>query len=196
VKRKLGVASAVGVLVLALGLALTACGGDGDSGGVASLTDTSGQSTTNEDEGSNGADRAGKKDYKDAALEYARCMREHGVDMPDPVNGRFEFRSRRGDQRKMDEAQKACADILQDAQPPISEEEEAEMRDAALEFSKCMREHGVDMPDPQFPEGGGMLMRVPKGTERDPDFQEAQKACQPILDKAMTESGGVQGKES
>jgi hypothetical protein len=197
VRRKLGFATAAGGFAVALALALTACGGgDGDSDGVASLTDTSGQSTTNGDQGSNGSSGAGSKDYKAAALEYARCLREHGVDLPDPVNGRFEFRSQRGDQEKLEQAQRACQDILQDAAPPISEEEEAEMREAALEFAECMREHGVDMPDPQFKEGGGTLMRMPKGTAEDPDFQEAQKACQPILDDAMPEGAGVQGKES
>jgi hypothetical protein len=172
------------MLAVSLGLALTACGGDGDSGGVASLTDTSGESSTNEGSDDNASEKAGAKDQKKAALEYARCMREHGVDFPDPVNGRLEFRNERGDDEKVQEAQQACQEILRDAAPAINEEQEAEMREAALAFAKCMREHGIDMPDPTFPEGGGTLMRMPKGSadKDDPDFQEAQKACQSILD--------------
>jgi hypothetical protein len=195
VRQKLGFATAVGLLAVALGLALTACGGDGDSDGVASLTDTNGQST-NGSQGSNDSDGASAKDREEAGLAYARCMREHGIDFPDPVNGRFEFKNQRGDQRKLEEAQKACQDILRDAAPEVSEEQEAEIREAAVAFAKCMREHGVDMPDPKFPEGGGVLMRMPRGSEDDPDFQEAQKACQPILNEAEPDGPTMQGKES
>jgi hypothetical protein len=194
VRRKLRFAAAAGVLAVALGLALTACGGeDGDSDGVASLTDTTGQTTTNGDQGSDGADA---KDREEAALDYARCMRENGIDFPDPVNGRFEFRNQRGDQRKLEEAQRACQHILRDAAPQLSEEQEAELREAAVAFAKCMREHGVDMPDPTFPEGGGIQMRMPRGSEDDPDFQEAQKACQPILNEAEPDGPMMQGRES
>jgi hypothetical protein len=180
-KRTLGLGATAGALAVVLVLALTACGGDGNSGGVASLTDTTGQTTTDADQSSDGTD---SDDPQEAALEYARCMREHGVDFPDPVNGRFEFKVDRADQRKAAEAQRACQDILQDSMPQLSEEQQAEMREAALDFAKCMREHGVDMPDPKFPEGGGMLMMMPRGSERDPDFEEAQEACQSILESA------------
>jgi hypothetical protein len=191
-KRKLGLAAVVGALGVALALAATACGGGGDNNGVASLDPTTGQTTTG-DEGSGGK---GKPDAKQAALDFARCMREHGVDMPDPVNGRLELRSQRGDQRKVDEAQKACRHILEDAMPPLSEEQKAAMRDAALDFAKCMREHGVDMPDPTF-QDGGMLMQAPKGMKKDdPKVQEAQKACQPILDRARPKGSKDQGGTS
>jgi hypothetical protein len=195
VRRKLGFATAVGLLAVALGLALTACGGDSDSDGVASLTDTNGQST-NGGQGSDGSGTASPEDREQAGLEYARCMREHGVDFPDPVNGRFEFRNQRGDQRKLEEAQRACQGILRDAAPQLSEEQEAELRQAAVEFAECMREHGVDMPDPKFPQGGGVLMQMPRGAQSDPDFEEAQKTCQPILNEAEPEGPTMQGQES
>ena len=34
----------------------------------------------------------------------------------------------------------------------IDPEREAEMREELLAFSECMREHGIDMPDPVFSE--------------------------------------------
>ena len=175
-KRKLGLAVVAGALAVALALAATACGGGGDNNGVASLDPTTGQTTTG-DEGSGGK---GKPDAKQAALDFARCMREHGVDMPDPVNGRLELRSQRGDQRKVDEAQKACRHILEDAMPPLSEEQKAAMRDAALDFAKCMREHGVDIPDPV---NGRLELRSKRGDQR--KLEEAQKACRHILEDAM-----------
>lgn len=180
-KRKLGLAVMASLLGVALALTATACGGGEDNDGVASLTPTTGQTTT-EDQGSND-DGSSEQDREQAALDFARCMRKQGIDFPDPVNGRFNLRIPRGDQRKLERAQRACRDILEDAAPPMSEEQEAELREAALEFAKCMREHGVDMPDPEFPEGGGTLQRMPLGTdENDPKVEEARKACEPILE--------------
>jgi uncharacterized protein (DUF885 family) len=198
VKRKLGLATTAGALAVALTLVLTACGGNGDSDGVASLTDTTTQSTTEGGEGSAGGSGGASDDEREeAALEYAQCMREHGIDFPDPVNGRFEFRqSADEDPQKMQEAQEACQDILERvAPPPLDEEEQAELRKATLEFSKCMREHGVDdFPDPQFEEGGGVLMQLPEGTEDDPQFEEAQETCQPILDAVQPDGPSAQGE--
>jgi hypothetical protein len=58
-----------------------------------------------------------------------------------------------------------------------SEEQQAEMRERALAFAECMRDQGVDFPDPQFSEGGGMRLGGPGIDPEDPDFQEAQEAC-------------------
>jgi hypothetical protein len=192
VRRKVGLVVTVGMLAVASVGVLTACGGSDDSDGVASLTDTSGQTTTDGSQGSGGSEQ----DQQEAALEFARCMREHGVDMPDPVNGRFEFRGRPRDQRKLEEAQQACQHILRDAAPPLDEEQEAEMREAALSFAKCMRQHGVDMPDPTFPEGGGVRMRMPEGAEDDPQFEQAQKACQSILEAPRSDRPSDQEETS
>jgi hypothetical protein len=185
-QRKLGLVAAAG-LVAALALVATACGGAGDpNGGVASLTPTTGQSSESQDSGGN--DGVSQKEREEALLKYARCMREHGVDVPDPSNGRFELKARRSEARKVAAAQEACRDILKDAAPQLSEEKQAEVREAALKFAKCMRDHGVDMPDPKFQAGGGVLMQMPQGLERDPDLEAAQKACQPILQ--AVEPGG------
>ncbi|HEU4656201.1 MAG TPA: hypothetical protein VFR97_01685 [Capillimicrobium sp.] len=146
-------------------LALTACGGDG--GGEAAAT-------------------AGDPDQ--ARLEWARCMREHGVDVPDPdPDGRIEMRLEPGSQAQMERAQEACRELQEAAAPPLSEEERTELYDAAVEFSQCMREHGVDMPDPQQAEGGGILMRMPEGGRmpdmESPAFQRAQEACEDLMPK-------------
>ena len=49
-------------------------------------------------------------------------------------------------------------------------------RDAMVAFVRCMREHGIDMPDPT---GDGLVMR--RGEDGpDPEseeFQQAEKAC-------------------
>src|SRR5262245_14744855 len=190
-KRTLVRATAIGALAIGLTLVVAACGGGDDSSGVASLNN-GGQTTTN---GSSESGEVSPKERRQAELEYAKCMREHGIDFPDPVDGQFNLKSKRGDQRKLEEAQKACQGILRDVAPKLSEEQQAELREAAVDFAKCMREHGVDMPDPTFPAGGGMLMRMPLGADDDPAVEKARKACQPILDAAEP-PGGLRGRDS
>jgi hypothetical protein len=190
VKRKIGVVATTGALAAALILVMTACGGNGDSDDVASLTDT-GQSTT-EGAGDNGSGASSEEEREEAELEFAQCMREHGIDFPDPVNGRFQYRGEAGDAEKMEEAREACGDILEGIAPQVSEEEEAELQEAALEFAKCMREHGIDFPDPQFEEGGGILQTMPEGAEDDPKFEDAQEACQPIFDAVQPDGPPAQ----
>jgi hypothetical protein len=193
VKRKLAVAAAAGALAVALALVVAACGGNGDSNGVASLTDTTGQTTTGA--GANGSGTASKEDREKAQLEYAKCMREHGVDMPDPVNGELRLKAQRGDEKKVQEAQKACQGILEGVAPELNEEQKAKLREAALEFAKCMREHGVDMPDPKVDESGGLTQLMPEGSSPDdPKVQKAQKACQPILNAGRPKNPSVQSQ--
>jgi hypothetical protein len=189
-KRKLGLVATAGALAVALALVLSACGGSDGSEGVASLTET-----TNGAQGSGDGGTSGQRDIEQARLAYTRCMREHGVDLPDPVNGRFQFRSEPGEERKFDEAQEACGHIL-DAMKTgaLTEEQQAEQREAALEFARCMREHGVDVPDPQFQDGGGTTQLIPEGAKDDPDLEEAKRACVRILDAAEPEAPAGQGE--
>jgi hypothetical protein len=190
-KRTLRVAAAAGLFAVALTLALTACGGDGggDSDGVASL---GGQAS-----GSNGSTTT-EQDPEQAALDYARCMREHGVDMPDPSpGGGLGLNVTPANEDKVRDAQRACSHILDDVRPRLSEEQQNVMQDALLAFAKCMRKHGIDMPDPEFGKGGRVTQKSPAGRgfdPEDPDFKEAQGACEPIMDEARRKAGLPEGK--
>jgi hypothetical protein len=195
VKRKLALAATVGALAIALILVLAACGGGGDSEGVASLPDTTGETTT---EGDGGSTEPSGQDPQEAALEFARCMREHGVDVPDPTpGGGITLNAQPGtSMEKIQKAQEACGDILQNAGPQLTEEQQSAMQDALLDFAKCMREHGVDFPDPQFGEGGIVTQQNSAGegdsggpNPDDPEFQEAEEACEPALQEALREAG-------
>jgi hypothetical protein len=58
---------------LLLALAVAGCGGGGKTSGVASLG------------GAGSASRYGSgQDDRQAALNWARCMRQHGINLPDP----------------------------------------------------------------------------------------------------------------
>jgi hypothetical protein len=168
-------------------LALAACGGGGDSGGVASLGGS-------KQSGSGDTTSTTSNDPEDAALEFVKCMREHGVDMPDPTaGGGIRLRVTPGSAAKAEKAQKACRSILEKAAPKLTEEQRTVMQDAALAFARCMRQHGVDVPDPTFGNGGIVMRRNKQGGTApdldDPQFKAAQKACQPIVDRAAREAG-------
>jgi hypothetical protein len=66
------------------------------------------------------------------------------------------------------------------------------LEDAAFEFSKCMRDNGIeDFPDPQVDADGGISIGGSAvANQRDTEeFQAAQEACEHILDDATVENG-------
>jgi hypothetical protein len=103
------------------------------------------------------------------------------------------------DMEKMEEANEACRPLLADAGPmrEMSPEERQEMQDKAIEHSRCMREHGIDMPDPVFDTagGGGAMVKIDAagkgGIDFDSEeFQEASEACGEIFGGAVK---GIKG---
>jgi hypothetical protein len=62
---------------------------------------------------------------------------------------------------------------------------DADPQEAMLAFAQCMRDHGVDMEDPPFGEGGRVLMRglADGGVDALGEaFQAAQQACGSFLE--------------
>jgi hypothetical protein len=192
--------AAQGLLALLVVATVAACGGDDGGTDVATLGEqTDDSSDAADDSTSDGSGEAmTDAEREDAMLEFTECMREHGVEMPDPEvrgggGGGFAITNEVNgpeDAEEFEAAQEACGDILDDAfgdRPQLSPEEEAEMRDNMLAFAECMRDHGIDMPDPEFSSGeGGFTVRAEAapgadgGGPRpdDPEFEEAQEACQ------------------
>jgi hypothetical protein len=194
-KKALGAA-----LILCSVLALSACGGtaDGEGAEVASLdtatTETDAQTTTTSD------------DPQEALLAYTKCMRDEGIDLPDPE---FSDGGRRArvligprdfdpDDPDFQAAQEKCEPMLEGLRQNFDEEDRQAMQEAALEFAKCMREHGIDMPDPDF-SGDAPGRRGSSGAFRfggdgldpdDPEFQEAREAC----DEAFADLPGRFGR--
>jgi hypothetical protein len=166
-------------LGVVLGLGAAACGGSPDGDGVATL----GGDGAGDQQGTGGGSGSASKDPQEAALEFAKCMREHGVDMPDPEvdsQGRIRVTARAGrgqaDPKKLDEAQRACGHLMGGGgEGPGRLDPKAQ--DAMLAFARCMREHGIDMPDPT---GDGLLFNRKRGQGPDPSsskFKEAERAC-------------------
>jgi hypothetical protein len=194
------------LILLAAGLAAgAACGGSGSGSndGVASIKTADDKKTGTD---SDDKDTDNEKNPEDAMLDFARCMREHGVDMPDPDTSgggpgvvTFEARASASagtqldaDTSKFQEAHEACKDLMGDVGPiNLSPEQQQEMQDQALAFSRCMREHGINMPDPTF-DGGGVMMKIDGDSgfdPSDPKFEEAQKACGSAFGPAGAKAG-------
>jgi hypothetical protein len=148
--------------------------------------------------GVNAAKPSPTPDPQKAMLAFAQCMRNHGVDLPDPgsTSGPTQINV---DPTTMDAAQNACKSLLkgQDFKGP-SAAEQARMRDQLVKFSACMRAHGVNMPDPTFSgNGANVIVRAGDPGTMDPnsaEFQAAQKACEKNLPKGgMFSSSGPGG---
>jgi hypothetical protein len=134
----------------------------------------------------NGASSAGKEEQ---ALKFARCMREHGVNVPDPKPGArgFTFSARsgpgQGGANSLQAADRACRHFLKGALKPPSGSQLNKMRDAALKWAQCMRQNGVNVPDPK-PGGGGIQIQAGNGQgpgPNDPAFQRADRTCRHLL---------------
>jgi hypothetical protein len=197
-----GVAGAVAPLLLAL--AVAACGGSGPGVGVVTLEDPSASPDSS-------AAPSPSLEPEEAMEAFADCMREHGVDIqvatnPDggggtvriggPVTGSGPGKGGEAqpggpaNQEDMAAADEACRHLLpKDGRGDPSATMDPELADQMLEFSRCMREHGIDFPDPVF-SGGGMSITLggPDGGGLDPnseEFQAAQEACS----EAMPDGG-------
>ncbi|MBL1097785.1 hypothetical protein [Streptomyces coffeae] len=107
-------------------------------------------------------------DSDDQSLKHTRCMREHGVDMPDDPANQGSASTLSGDKDTIEAALKACQKY---AQPSGMDPNDPKLKDDQLKLARCMREHGVDMPDPG-PDGGVSF----KDTDKE-KVDTALKAC-------------------
>ncbi|GAA3192632.1 hypothetical protein [Nonomuraea roseoviolacea] len=114
-------------------------------------------------------------DPRSAQLKFAQCMREHGIEMDDPEpGGGIRIKSKKGDEAKMQEAQKACGHFMENAVGKLNGKMDPKARDQALKFAQCMREHGIDMKDPST--DGRIEISVRPGTPEE-KVEAAHKAC-------------------
>jgi len=121
--------------------------------------------------------QSGGSSDEEKQLAFQDCLRRAGLDVQISDDGRgIAIGSRRepGDAPPQDatRAMESCRKSTGWAPQEPSEAEKSEMRDRALEFARCMREHGVDMDDPA--PDGRVTMRVQGDS---PTFRAAQEAC-------------------
>lgn len=172
------------------------CSASGGSGGVASVAGS----------GASGASAtpAPQVNAEEQLLSYVQCLRGEGLDIPDPqvdAEGNLRLGPPRGagqgggggfNPSRFQDAQEVCG------RPPAGalgggQQDQTRFQDAALEFAQCMREHGVDVPDPDFSSGagpgaaGGLFGR---GLDTDdPKVQTAREECQSAFANSLPGAG-------
>ncbi len=162
---------------------LTAAGADGTPGAVdASETTVAPADASVEADSTSDSDPGTPAELTDEErlLEFAQCMRDNGVDFPDPVveaDGTIVFGRRPGGagggqdsegveaigrDPNLPAARAACSEHIEGlALGPGGQnfdEVRVELMDRLLEFAQCMRDNGVDIGDPDpsaFGPGGG-----------------------------------------
>lgn len=174
---------------MALVLLATACGDSGNGDGVASLDDTA--TTVSTERG----------DVEGSLLEFATCVREQGVELPDPVvnaDGSLEFVGGLDEDLDPDallDARDACSEFLSGLTIEQFGIDRTEIEDRLVTYAACMRENGYDLPDPdldaflarilgegrQNPEGAAGFSPFGDAVDpEDPDFLSADEVCRPI----------------
>ncbi|WP_412077663.1 hypothetical protein ACLF6K_25170 [Streptomyces xanthophaeus] len=162
-KRSLIMTTAAAITGLAL--AVTGCA-NGTSGG---------KSGGKQDGASAGGSGGGAGADADKAVKMRQCLREHGIDAPDPKPGQDPRAMTVGggvDPQKMQEAMKACGM----GGPDSGKEPTQEEKDKELKWIRCMRENGVQLKDPEYNGGMRTGIEVPPGQEK--AFEDAQKKCE------------------
>jgi hypothetical protein len=128
-----------------------------------------------------------------ARVAYAKCMRLHGVNVPDPSPnggpaggagagaGGGGFRALR-DSPNFPRASQACASLRAKAFAfaNVSPAQRAQVQQQLVKFATCMRSNKIDnIPDPSTSGGGGfgIFRQIPSSERNSPAFQTALKAC-------------------
>lgn len=110
--------------------------------------------------------------FDDWQIAFASCMRDEGVDMPDPEqsgSGGASVTLGGGDTDGFQAASETCIDRL--GPPPAPAGGSSSVADAfeqQLEMADCFREHGYDTPDPVK----GQAMAIPADIT-----EEVMEAC-------------------
>lgn len=134
-----------------------------------------------------------------ARLNFAKCMRQHGINVPDPssgggpAGGGGAFRALRNyPQAQRQAALQACQSFLRQAFGNITPAQSAQARQQLVKFAQCMRSHGIDIPDPTTNGTGGFgLGRSLRSIDRNsPAFKAANTACASLRPRFGRGGGG------
>jgi hypothetical protein len=112
---------------------------------------------------------------QDQAVRFAQCLREHGLDVADPEDGKPPtINQDSGAEQEVKAATEACREYAPTRDRTLSSEDVDKLRRVAA----CMRENGFpDFPDPD-PDQGGISIDDDSGIDtRSPEFTAAQERC-------------------
>ncbi|MCE7001416.1 hypothetical protein LWC34_00955 [Kibdelosporangium philippinense] len=117
-----------------------------------------------------------------AAVGFSQCMRDRGHQVPDPTfndEGLPVFQEPSGEGYQADRQE--CRKPLNDALIAAGVPNQKGSPEQWLAFARCMRENGVDMPDPT-PENRFVIN---KAVYDSPAWEPAAQACGSLLPPGM-----------
>jgi hypothetical protein len=120
-------------------------------------------------------EQAAPLDEDAQALVFAECMRDNGVDMPDPGPGQqglvdaIQAVAGTYDRASMRKALSACEELM----PQYTQEEHAD-DDWQLQLAECLREQGLDVSDTPFEDAHSGAIDVN-------EFSAAMEVCRDVL---------------
>ena len=175
------------ILIALVAIALAACGGGDDSADVASIEDTGVVSAT---------DTTQALSDEEALIEFAACMRDQGMDFPDPsvdANGlpSFEFDDPESiDQDAMFEAGEECRYLIEGVVLNLLDFDTSEFDDTFLEYAACMRGQGIE----DIPDSIDLTSIIEEGNlpfdPDDPAFIAADEQCRDVFAEFAERFGG------
>lgn len=123
--------------------------------------------------GAAGGENTAPPDEDAQALVFAECMRDNGIDMPDPGPGQQgltdAFQAIAGDQATVQQAIAACEDLM----PQYASEQE-HVEGWELDLAECLREQGLDVSDDPFDDAHTGEIDVN-------EFSAAMEECRQVL---------------
>jgi len=150
------------VLVL-VGALLAACGGSGGPSNAARREQLAEQ-------------RAETK-----FADFAKCLREHGANVEVRPGGHgLKFLGGRGGFAAAKAADSACARYRPEPHKAnISAQQKIEQEETSRKFAKCIRSHGIHLPEAKVLNtgGGNQVAYLPGVNPQSPAFQAAVKVC-------------------
>ena len=170
-----------------IGLLAAACGGGSNVPRVASAGGITTTVAPSNASGSSGSDSPGERSQSEQ-LQFAQCMRSHGVPaFPDPSasGGTLNAVSAAGINTQAPSYQTALQGCEKYSPAGhLSPAQSAVDKAKGLQFSQCMRAHGVfNFPDPiTGPDGAQAINLGPEHIDpNSPTIQAAGKACQKVV---------------
>jgi hypothetical protein len=119
-------------------------------------------------------------------VSVAKCMRAHGIDVPDPTPGASGYgRSllqlvNSYPHAELSAAEQACRSYLAQAftQFAASPAQQAQRLRQLVLYAECMRSHGIDLPDPRTTGAlGSGVSKLPTSITNSPAFTAAHRVC-------------------
>lgn len=176
-------------LLAVVALVLAACGTQtGDDGGNGAGAEAVATLEEGNDTDSGSGSGNQPVDAEEAMMAFAECMQDLGVDVEVTVgpdgNPGIMMQRHEGDGPSGFELADQCRHHLEGITSEFHPEDQSELMDQVLELVRCIRDQGIDMPDPDIASGGFMFRPPEDVTEA--EFLAAIAAC----DQFRPQGGG------